>query len=89
MLFIDTSVLQVSYFLGSFDGPPIYMMLLSAIYFKSSWQNVFLTDCTQLLPFHINNKETIDVPTMNRCTYFQYKEVTDFNAVIVSMSYKV
>ena len=65
------------------------MILLSAIYFKSSWGSPFIIENTRLSPFHINNKETIDVPTMFQTEYLHYKEVRDYNAVIVFMSYKV
>ncbi|KAL3282250.1 hypothetical protein HHI36_005442 [Cryptolaemus montrouzieri] len=63
------------------------LVLVNAIYFKGNWLNKFDKEATRTEPFHLNEKETIDVQMMHLYKKFNYKYDSDLKAKIVELPY--
>lgn len=59
------------------DGLPerTKLVLVNAIYFKGSWDNPFQKQVTVPKPFHLENGESVNVPTMHQLRDFKYTEI--------------
>jgi len=64
------------------------LALISALYLQASWATPFDSDKTQLLPFILNNGQTIDVPTMELTANFNYLENDAVQIVELPYVYK-
>ncbi len=57
------------------------MMIISTIYMKARWKNVFDSKNTEITPFFIGEDNKISVDMMNQKTFFAYYQTTDFAAI--------
>ncbi|XP_034935198.1 uncharacterized protein [Chelonus insularis] len=64
------------------------LVLVNAIYFKGNWVKKFDANLTKPMPFHINTRETKEVPMMKRKGRYNYGEVPGLNAVYIELPYE-
>ena len=65
------------------------MILLNAVYFKGDWKDKFQERLTEMRPFYLNKKKTVNVPTMNRQFHIFYKKIRSLNATCIALPYVV
>ncbi len=61
--------------------PPIYAVLVNAIYFKAAWNQPFDESETTLQPFNLLSGETVNVNTMAIGEHFSYGKGDGYEAV--------
>ncbi len=54
--------------------PETQMIITNAVYFNAEWEHKFEKDDTTLKPFHVNDRQTIDVQMMIQNRDFDYGE---------------
>lgn len=59
------------------------LVLVNALYLKTSWADPFHEEATKPLPFHVRGGETADVPTMNTQKSFGYLKTNGISVVSV------
>ena len=57
------------------------MMIISTIYMKARWKNVFDLNKTEIRSFLISEKIQVTSAMMNQKTFFPYYQTTDFSSV--------
>jgi serpin B len=57
------------------------LVLTNAIYFKANWQNAFSEHSTKPEPFHLENGDAAEVPTMHLSEKLQYAETENWQAL--------
>ncbi|KAL7301141.1 hypothetical protein TKK_0006115 [Trichogramma kaykai] len=63
------------------------VVLLSAIYLKAQWKNLFKVKDTEDRRFYLNKNEHIYVPTMTTKQEFFYKPMPELNAKVIGLQY--
>lgn len=67
----------------------IVLLLLNAIYFKGSWAVPFTKELTTDGAFHLNSKNTVNVPLMTNFNDFETSTIKSPNARIIKLPYLV
>ena len=57
------------------------MILVSSIYMRAKWQNLFDEANTKMLPFFVSSNKTVSTPTMNETGYYPYYKAENYSAV--------
>jgi serpin B len=65
------------------------LVLVNAVYFKGLWAKQFSADNTRLESFHLNSKESKEVPMMHKKAKFGYMISKELDADILQMNYQV
>jgi serpin B len=65
------------------------LVLVNAVYFKGLWAEQFSADNTRLESFHLNSKESKEVPMMHKTAEFGYLISEELDADILQMHYQV
>jgi serine protease inhibitor len=65
------------------------LVLVNAVYFKGLWEKQFSAASTAVEKFHLNSKESKDVPMMHKKDKFGYLQSQDLDADILQMHYQV
>jgi serpin B len=65
------------------------LVLVNAVYFKGLWEKQFSADNTAVNTFHLNSKESKEVPMMHKKDKFGYLQSEELDADILQMHYKV
>ncbi|KAK9731422.1 Serpin (serine protease inhibitor) [Popillia japonica] len=63
-------------------------VLVNAMYFSSAWSSPFNKKITRWDNFYVSDKETLTLPMMLQAGYFEYDELVQLDAKILSMRYK-
>lgn len=63
-------------------------VLVNALYFKGAWVKQFSEYGTKKRPFHLNNKDQVDVDMMDIVDTFNYYEDKELNAKFLEMPYQ-
>ncbi|XP_061726045.1 antichymotrypsin-2-like [Cydia pomonella] len=65
------------------------LLLVNAIYFQGTWEKPFEKDLTKERIFHVNNRDTVEVPMMFMDEeYFRYRHSPELKAQLLQMNYK-
>uniref|UniRef100_A0A1V1FTD1 Putative serine protease inhibitor 1 isoform B n=1 Tax=Reticulitermes speratus TaxID=60591 RepID=A0A1V1FTD1_9NEOP len=64
------------------------LVLVNAVYFKGLWEKQFSADSTAVSTFHLNSKESKEVPMMHKKDKFGYLQSEELDADILQMHYK-
>ncbi|XP_043838137.1 alpha-1-antiproteinase-like [Dromiciops gliroides] len=67
--------------------PNAVFVLVNCIFFKGKWEKPFDTEFTTERPFHVDNKTTVPVQTMNRLGMFSVTYDNDLACNVVKMNY--
>jgi serpin B len=65
------------------------LVLVNAVYFKGLWEKQFSASNTRDEMFHLNSKETKEVPMMHKKDKFGYLQSQELDADILQMKYRV
>jgi len=65
------------------------LVLVNAVYFKGLWTKQFTADNTRFESFHLNSKESKEVPMMHKTATFGYLNSEELDADILQMQYQV
>lgn len=57
------------------------MMIISTIYMKARWKNVFDSNKTEMRSFFISEESKVNIAMMNQKAFFPYYQTTDFAAL--------
>lgn len=64
------------------------LVLVNAVYFKGLWAKQFSADNTRFESFHLNSKESKEVPMMHKKAKFGYLNSEELDADILQMHYQ-
>jgi len=65
------------------------LVLVNAVYFKGLWAKQFSAGNTRPESFHLNSKESKEVPMMHKKDKFGYLQSEELDADILQMHYQV
>jgi len=65
------------------------LVLVNAVYFKGLWAKQFSAGNTRFESFHLNSKESKEVPMMHEEDMFGYLQSEELDAEILQMHYRV
>ena len=65
------------------------LVLVNAVYFKGPWAKQFSAHNTRSEKFHLNSKESKEVPMMHKKDKFGYLQSARLDADILQMHYQV
>ena len=65
------------------------LVLVNAVYFRGLWAKYFLGGYTRPESFHLNSKESKEVPMMHKNARFGYLQSEELDADILQMHYQV
>ena len=76
------------FILGHFDEDT-KMLLINALYFKSTWKVPFETELTQEKKFYNSNGEINYIPTMLKTFQVPHGSIESLNSKLIKMKYMV
>jgi leukocyte elastase inhibitor len=66
--------------------PATRLVLANALYLKAPWASEFSADATKPEPFHIRERDAVDLPTMEKLAHLRYAKRKGFSIVALPYS---